>query len=639
MTKKTYDSSSIQVLEGLEAVRKRPGMYIGSVDDKGLHHLVWEIVDNAIDESLAGYANKITITIHPNQSITIEDNGRGIPIDIHPKTNISTLETVFTVLHAGGKFGGENSGYRVAGGLHGVGASVVNALSKWLKVEVYLNGQIYFAQFEDGGKITQSIKTIGQTDKTGTKVTFLPDFELFNEGVDSFNFDLITKREKETAFLNKSLLIVIIDERSNEQVEYKFDGGIVDFVKTINKEIPKIHDEIIYTEASGKANENDIDIEVAFQYTTSYQNKILSYVNNIATIEGGTHEQGFFDALNRIINNYSDSVLPLKDRIKFSREDIKEGIVAIISIKHSNPMYEGQTKQKFANIEVRGFVNKKISENFERYLAENPSQAQKILLKIRSAADARLAAQKAKEISRRKDPLSFSTLPGKLADCSSKKIEETELFIVEGDSAGGSAKMGRDRRIQAILPLKGKVINAERTRIDKLLINTEIKSMITALGTGIGDEFNFNKIRYGKIIIMTDADVDGSHIRTLLLTFFYRYFLELIERGNIYIACPPLYKVIHNRKENYIYTDKELEKYLQKLGDNKYDIQRYKGLGEMNDTQLWNTTMNPETRKLLRVKIDNVIRAKEVFTDLMGEFVEPRREFITKNAQFAKIDA
>ncbi len=630
-----YDENSIQVLEGLEAVRKRPGMYIGNVDNKGLHHLVWEIVDNSIDEVLAGHATKINITIDVDGSIIISDDGRGIPINIHPKTGVSTVETVFTVLHAGGKFGGENSGYKVSGGLHGVGASVVNALSSYLNVNVHNGGKEYEIKFSEGGEKISPLKEIGPSDKTGTIVRFLPDFNLFNDGVEEFDIEIITKRLKETAYLNKNLKIIIEDKRKeNYKVEFLFSGGIVDFVNDLNKNSEKITGDVIYSEGE----QDSISVEVAMQYITSYQPNIISYVNNISTTEGGTHEQGFLDAVVRIINNYSKNNLPQKEQQTFTREDVKEGLVAIVSIKHPDPIYEGQTKNKFANVEVRKIVNDLISVQFEKYMLENPIQAGQIIAKIQLAAKSRVAALKAKEMTRRKDVLGFSTLPGKLADCSSKDRETTELFIVEGDSAGGSAKMGRNRELQAILPLKGKVINAEKARIDKLFANDEITSLITAFGTGVGEEFNIEKLRYGKIIIMTDADVDGSHIRTLLLTFIFRYFKELIEEGRIFIAQPPLYKITNGKNEKYIYKDEERDPYIESLGEVKYSIQRYKGLGEMNDEQLWDTTMDPENRSLLRVTIDDAAKANMIFSNLMGDLVEPRREFITKNAKFAKLD-
>ncbi len=634
-----YNEDSIQVLEGLEAVRKRPGMYIGNVDNKGLHHLVWEIVDNSIDEALAGYATKIKIVLNEDKSITVEDNGRGIPVAVHSKTGISTVETVYTVLHAGGKFGGENSGYKVSGGLHGVGASVVNALSDFVEINIFKNKIEYFVKFSNGGEESTGIKEVAETEKTGTRVKFLPNFDLFNDGVDEFNFKIISDRLKETAYLNKGLEIELINRYGVEKEEiviYKFDGGLLDFVEELNKNSQKITEDIIYAEGELE----NVGVEVAMQYTTSYQPLIISYVNNIATTEGGAHEQGFIDAILRIINNYAKDNLSQKEQQVFKREDIKEGLSAVISIKHPNPIYEGQTKNKFANVEVRKIVNELISEKFENYLLENPTQATQILNKVKMAANSRIASMKAREQSRRKDILGFSGLPGKLADCSSKDVEKSELFIVEGDSAGGSAKMGRDREIQAILPLKGKVINAEKTRLDKLLENSEINSLISAIGIGIGQEINLEKLRYGKIIIMTDADVDGAHIRTLLLTFFFRYLSEIIKNGNLFIAQPPLYKISWGRNERYLYTDEEKDNFLKEElpEDTKYSIQRYKGLGEMNDDQLWETTLNPENRKLLKVNIDDASRANKVFVDLMGEFVEPRKEFITKNAKYAKLD-
>ncbi len=638
-----YDENSIQVLEGLEAVRKRPGMYIGGVDNRGLHHLVWEIVDNSIDEALAGHASQINITINKDGSLSVEDNGRGIPVAPHPTTGISTLETVFTVLHAGGKFGGENSGYKVSGGLHGVGASVVNAMSIWLEANVYKDGKEYLLRFDFNNETQQEsstgIQVVGDSDKRGTKVTFMPNFELFNNGVDGFDIEIINHRVKEQAYLNKGLNISLIDERQEDyKVNYHFEGGLVDFISDINNGQEKITADVIYSEGV----HDNVEVEVAMQYTTSYQPRINSYVNNISTVDGGTHEQGFFDAITRIINAYGDKTLSQKDKKVFKREDVKEGITAIISIKHPDPMYDGQTKSKLSNAEVRKIVNNIISDKFETYLLENPMQAGQILAKIQQATKAREAGERAREATRRKDVLGFSTLPGKLADCSSTKMEETELFIVEGDSAGGSAKMGRDRERQAILPLRGKVINSERARIDKLFNNNEITSMITAFGTGIGEEFNIEKLRYGKVIIMTDADVDGSHIRTLLLTFFFRYFRELIETGHIYIACPPLYKITKGKTEVYVYTDTEKDNFFKNVPEeeiSKYSIQRYKGLGEMNEDQLWETTMDPSSRKLFRVSIDDANRADIVFSELMGDMVEPRKEFITRNSKFANIDA
>lgn len=635
--KDNYNEKSIQVLEGLEAVRKRPGMYIGNIDKKGLHHLIWEIMDNSIDEALAGYATKISILLRADNSVIIEDNGRGIPIEKHPKTKKSTVETVYTILHAGGKFGGENSGYKVSGGLHGVGASVVNALSSYLIVNVYKGGYEYEIQFHKGGKVKSKLREIGNTEKRGTKVHFLPDFALFNEDV-KFDSETIKNRLKETAYLNKGLEIKFKSEfEPNKAITYKFDGGILDFIIDINKSKEKISTPPFYIEKT----KDNISVELSFQYVNTFQQIMMSYVNNIITVEGGTHELGFFDSLSRILSKYSKDHLSKKDYFQFTRDDIKEGLVTIISIKHPNPMYEGQTKNKFANLEVRKIVNELISESLENYLLENPDISKKILEKISLSYKARISATKARELVRRKDLIGFSTLPGKLADCSSKDRSKTELFIVEGDSAGGSAKMGRDREIQAILPLRGKIINAERSRLDKLIANNEISSLITALGTGIEQDFDIEKLRYDKIIIMTDADVDGSHIRTLLLTFFYRYFKNLIDNGYIYIAQPPLYKITSNRKSRYIYDDTEKDKYLKKFLNNenkKYTIQRYKGLGEMNYDQLWDTTMNPEHRSLLRVSIEDARKAEEVFEKLMGENVEPRRNFIISNAKYAKLD-
>ncbi len=638
-----YDEKSIQVLEGLEAVRTRPGMYIGNVGQKGLHHLVWEIVDNSIDEALAGHASRIDIIINKDGSLTVEDDGRGIPVALHPQTGVSTLETVFTVLHAGGKFGGENSGYKVSGGLHGVGASVVNAMSVWLDATVYDGTNEHLLRFEYDNETNKEsntgINVIGPTTKRGTKVTFMPNFDLFNDDVNSFDFKIIEERVKQTAYLNKGLEIAVTDLREKDlSVSFIFEGGIVDFINDINNGQDKITEDVIYAET----NSQNIEVEVAMQYTTAYQPKIRSFVNNISTTDGGTHEQGFFDAILRIINSYADKTLSQKDKRTFKREDIKEGISVVLSIKHPEPMYDGQTKSKLANAEVRTIVREAVAEKFETYLLENPMQAGQILAKVQQATKAREAADRAREATRRKDVLGFSTLPGKLADCASGKMEESELFIVEGDSAGGSAKMGRDRETQAILPLRGKVINSERARVDKLFNNNEITSMITAFGTGIGEEFNIEKLRYGKIIIMTDADVDGSHIRTLLLTFFFRYFKELIDTGHIYIACPPLYKIYKGKTEVYVYTDKEKEDFFKDMSEeesNKYGIQRYKGLGEMNEDQLWETTMDPSSRKMYRVTIDDASRADLIFSELMGDMVEPRREFITKNSKFANIDA
>lgn len=633
---KQYDSSSIQVLEGLEAVRKRPGMYIGNIDVKGLHHLIWEIVDNSVDEALAGHADTIKITFHKDQSFTIEDNGRGIPVEKHHQTGKSTVETVFQVLHAGGKFGGENSGYKVSGGLHGVGASVVNALSEYVDVHVKRNGKVYHVKFYEGGKHSTGINEIGtySDGRTGTKVNFKADFGIFNPGV-KFDFEIVKARLKQTAYLNRGLHIVLHNENDGEHLDYQFEGGIVDYVLDINKYIDKVNPQVVYN--NGK--QQGVEVEIAMQYTTATQPNILSFVNNVSTVEGGTHVAGFLDAVLRIINNFADRVLPAKEKQKFERGDIQDGLVAIVAIRHPDPMYEGQTKGKLANAEVRKIVNEVVSKEFEKVMIENPSIATQIMMKIQLAAKSRIAAEKAKEMVRKKESLDFATLPGKLADCSSNDKTKTELFIVEGDSAGGSAKMGRNREYQAILPLRGKVINAEKARLDKLFQNNEISSLVTAIGAGIAEEFNIARLRYGKIIIMTDADVDGSHIRTLLLTFFYRYLKPLIEAGHVYIAQPPLYKVTKGNTERYIYSDFEKEEFLKSIDKGtKFSIQRYKGLGEMNDTQLWETTMDPDNRKMLKVTIEDSLVADQIFSSLMGELVEPRREFIIKNSKFAKLD-
>ena len=628
---KDYNADSIQVLEGLEAVRKRPGMYIASTSSKGLHHLVWEIVDNSIDEAMAGYATHIEVTIGLNNIITVKDDGRGIPVDIHPKTGKSTVETIYTVLHAGGKFGG--GGYKVSGGLHGVGASVVNALSDYLEVKVYKNGKIYFQRFEQGGAPKEPLKIIGECDpnRTGTTVTFKPDPEIFTETT-IFDYDVLKTRLEELAYLNKGLKIYLIDERvePNKKEEFCYDGGLVQYVEKLNKNKDTINQIIDVT-----GTENDISIEVAFQYNDGYLSNIYSFVNNIVTPEGGTHEEGVRRALTRIINKYAQNNKFLKEKDDpLTGEDVREGLTMIVSCKHPNPQFEGQTKTKLGNSEVRSIADKIFSEQFERFLLENPNEAKMIMDKSLLAARARIAAKKAREITRKPAGLEISSLPGKLADCSSKDPTISELYLVEGNSAGGSAKDGRDSITQAILPLRGKVLNVEKSRLDKILANNEIISMITAIGTGIGEEFNINKLRYHKIVIMTDADVDGSHIRILLLTFFYRYFKPLIEGGYIYAACPPLYRISHGKIVKYVQTDQEKNDYLESIGNIKVSIQRNKGLGEMDATELWETTMNKENRTLLQLTVEDAVLADRTLTELMGEDVAPRKVFLEENAKY-----
>ena len=628
---KDYNADSIQVLEGLEAVRKRPGMYIASTSSKGLHHLVWEIVDNSIDEAMAGYATHIEVTIGLNNIITVKDDGRGIPVDIHPKTGKSTVETIYTVLHAGGKFGG--GGYKVSGGLHGVGASVVNALSDYLEVKVYKNGKIYFQRFEQGGAPKEPLKVIGECDpnRTGTTVTFKPDPEIFTETT-IFDYDVLKTRLEELAYLNKGLKIYLIDERvePNKKEEFCYDGGLVQYVEKLNKNKDTINQIIDVT-----GTENDISIEVAFQYNDGYLSNIYSFVNNIVTPECGTHEEGVRRALTRIINKYAQNNKFLKEKDDpLTGEDVREGLTMIVSCKHPNPQFEGQTKTKLGNSEVRSIADKIFSEQFERFLLENPNEAKMIMDKSLLAARARIAAKKAREITRKPAGLEISSLPGKLADCSSKDPTISELYLVEGNSAGGSAKDGRDSITQAILPLRGKVLNVEKSRLDKILANNEIISMITAIGTGIGEEFNINKLRYHKIVIMTDADVDGSHIRILLLTFFYRYFKPLIEGGYIYAACPPLYRISHGKTLKYVQTDQEKNDYLESIGNIKVSIQRNKGLGEMDATELWETTMNKENRTLLQLTVEDAVLADRTLTELMGEDVAPRKVFLEENAKY-----
>jgi DNA gyrase subunit B len=628
---KAYTEEQIQVLEGLEAVRKRPGMYIATTSSKGLHHLVWEIIDNSIDEALAGYCTNIDVTITKDNEIIVVDNGRGIPIGIHKKTGVSSVETVFTILHAGGKFG-EAGGYKVSGGLHGVGASVVNALSSRLEVWVKLGGKQYYIRFENGGKVVEPLHEIGVAEGTGTTVKFKPDNTIFTETVE-FHYETLRDRIRQLAFLNKGLNITIKDDRSDALESFKYDGGLKEYVKFLNANRQVLHNQIVYVEGE----EANIGVEISCQYNDSYIPSIYSFCNNIFTQEGGTHEEGFRFALTKVINNYARTNRFVKEADEsLTSDDVREGLTAIISVKHPDPQYEGQTKTKLGNSEVRGIVNKIFTEQLERFLLENPDQARIIIEKSMLAAKARVAAKKARELTR-KSALSISTLPGKLADCSSRDATLSEIFIVEGDSAGGSAKQGRNREFQAILPLRGKIINAEKAREEKVLDNQEIGTMITAFGTNIGVDFDVTKLRYHKIVIMTDADVDGSHIRTLLLTFLYRYMKPLIEDGYVYIAQPPLYKVMQGKGVHYAYTEDQMDKLREQLKDGgKMNVQRYKGLGEMDAEQLWETTMDPERRVLLKVDLEDAIEADTVFDMLMGEKVEPRRDFILTNAKFVK---
>ncbi len=622
-----YTASEIQVLEGLEAVRKRPGMYIGSTGSRGLHHLVYEIIDNSIDEHLAGFGNKISVTIHKDNTITVEDEARGIPVDIHEQTGLPAVEVVLTVLHAGGKFGG--GGYKVSGGLHGVGMSVVNALSEWFTIEVSRDGNVYSQRYERGVKVTE-LEIVGKKKKTGTKISFKPDPEIFEEPV--YEVSILAARIQELSFLNKGLLIELNDERTNKKEIYKNDGGIIDFVKYLNKNKDPIHKQVIFIEKE----RDGVIVEIALQYTDSYTETLFSYVNDINTQEGGTHEAGLKSGLTRVVNDYARKYnLLKKDEQNLTGDDIREGLTGILSTKVPEPQFEGQTKTKLGNSEVRGIVDSVLSEGLSYFLEENPSVSKKIIEKTIQAQRAREAARKARELTRRKNALDSNSLPGKLADCSSNDPVISELYIVEGDSAGGSAKMGRDRHFQAILPLRGKILNVEKARLDRILGNEEIRAMITAVGAGIGPDFDIEKIRYHKIILMSDADVDGAHIRTLLLTFFYRYMRKLIENGNVFIAQPPLYKVKKGRKEEYLYNDKALEEFIEENGKD-IAIQRYKGLGEMNADQLWDTTMDPEKRTLLQVTLENAIEADNMFTVLMGDKVEPRREFIQENATYAR---
>ena len=634
-TKGQYDAAQIQVLEGLEAVRKRPGMYIGSTGPRGLHHLVYEIVDNSIDEALAGYCKTINVTIQKDNSIVVEDDGRGMPVDKHPKMGIPAVEVIHTVLHAGGKFGG--GGYKVSGGLHGVGASVVNALSTHMEVEIKRNGNIYKQCYEKGKAVTK-LEVIGESKKTGSKTTFWPDPEIFTETT-VFDYDTLEHRLREMAFLNKGIKIVFKDEREGKKKSetYHYEGGIKEFVKFLNKNKDAIHEEVIYFEIIKETCE----VEVAMQYTDSYSELVLGYANNINTTDGGTHIVGFKSALTRVFNDYGKKNKILKENDTLSGDDVREGLTAIVSVKLSEPQFEGQTKAKLGNSEIRGFVETSTNENLTAFLEENPAQAKTILEKCIRAARAREAARKARDLTRRKGALESFSLPGKLADCSEKDPALSEIFLVEGDSAGGSAKDGRDRKRQAILPLRGKILNVEKARLDKILNSEEIKNMITAFGCGIGADFNIEKLRYHKIIIMTDADVDGAHIRTLLLTFFYRYMKPLIEGGYVYAAQPPLFKVKKGKEEWYTYSDAEQERLLASIADKpgKADIQRYKGLGEMDAEQLWETTMDYNHRTLVQITLEDSAAADEIFTTLMGDKVPPRKKFIEENAQYATIDA
>ena len=636
MAENNYDASAIQVLEGLEAVRKRPGMYIGTTDVKGLHHLVWEIVDNSIDEALAGFCNHIEITINKDNSVTVVDNGRGIPVGIHPKTGISTVETVYTVLHAGGKFGG--GGYKVSGGLHGVGASVVNALSSWVVVTVYKEGKIYEVKFANGGKTVQPLTVIGacEEDKSGTTVTFKPDADIFD--TDIYDYETLKVRTRELAFLNKGLRLTLTDKRSGEEKQetFHYEGGISEYVKFLNKNKTPIHEEIIHLQGE----EAGIMFEVAMQYNSGYTDNIYSFVNNINTHDGGTHEEGVRRALTRIINNYARKNNFLKDKdAALTGDDVKEGLTMIISCKHPNPQFEGQTKGRLGNSEVRKIADNVFAEGFERFLMENPEEAKIIVDKTMTAARARVAAKKARELTRRKSDLDVVNFGGKLVDCKEKDPSVCEIFLVEGDSAGGSAIKGRNSMTQAILPLRGKILNVEKARLDRALSNEEIRTIITAFGTGIGEEFDLSKLRYDKIIIMTDADVDGSHIRVLLLTLFYRFFRPIVEAGHVYAAQPPLFRIMHGKTRKYVLEEKDKDAYLATLPDNvrsRAEIARMKGLGEMDAEELNETTMDINHRILRRITVDDCVAADQIFEKLMGDDVEPRRAFIEENARFVE---
>ncbi|MBR3840479.1 MAG: DNA topoisomerase (ATP-hydrolyzing) subunit B [Erysipelotrichales bacterium] len=628
----SYDANDIQVLEGLEAVRKRPGMYIGSTSARGLHHLVWEIVDNGIDEALAGYATKIDVTVTSDNIVVVKDNGRGMPVGINEKSGKSAVETIFTVLHAGGKFGG--GAYKVSGGLHGVGASVVNALSEWLEVRVAQDGKLYYQRFENGGKAIDDIREIGTTNEKGSEVRFKADPTIFTETTE-YDHNTLRERLQQLAFLNKGIEITFTDERENYKSSdsFLYKGGLAEYVEFLNKSREAIHENIIYVEGE----QDGIAVEVAMQYTDGYTPNIYSFCNNINTHEGGTHEEGFRISLTRVINNYGKEANILKkDEDILNGDDVREGLTAIISVKHPDPQYEGQTKTKLGNSEVRKIVSTIFASQLEKFLLENPNEAKAIMEKCELASKARLAAKKARELTRRKGALEISSLPGKLADCSCRDAELSEVFIVEGDSAGGSAKQGRNSKYQAILPIRGKILNVEKARLHRIYENEEIRTMITAFGCGIGDEFDESKLRYHKVVIMTDADVDGAHIRTLLLTFFYRFLRGLIEGGYVYIAQPPLYKVQKGNVVKYAYNDDQLEFIKKEFNSEKLSIQRYKGLGEMNPEQLWETTMDPSNRVFLRVTLEDAMVADSVFSMLMGDEVEPRRNFITENAQFVR---
>ncbi|EGT4715198.1 DNA topoisomerase (ATP-hydrolyzing) subunit B [Clostridioides difficile] len=628
--KQEYGASQIQVLEGLEAVRKRPGMYIGSTSPRGLHHLVYEVVDNSIDEALQGYCSDIYVSINEDGSVLVKDNGRGIPVEIHPKTGKSTLETVLTNLHAGGKFGG--GGYKVSGGLHGVGVSVVNALSKWMVAEVYLNGKIYKQTYEKGLP-TSKLEVVGESQDKGTMIQFMPDETIFDEI--EFKYETLEYRLRELSFLNKGIKIVFEDKREGQEKrkEFHYTGGLVEYIKYLNKSRTGIHDDIVYIDKKV----DDCFVELAMQYTDGYTENIYSFANNINTHEGGSHLSGFKAALTKTVNDYAKRNKFLKENdVNLLGEDIREGLTAVVSVKLPEPQFEGQTKTKLGNSFMRGIVDSVTVDELGSFLEENPSTARIIVDKALRAQRAREAAKKARELTRRKSVLESTSLPGKLADCAEKDPSKSEIFLVEGESAGGSAKQGRDRNSQAILPLRGKILNVEKSRLDRILSSDEIKNMITAYGCGIGEDFDIDKARYHKIIIMTDADVDGAHIRTLLLTFFFRYMRPLIDEGYVYAAQPPLYKVTKQKKEHYVYSDKELNILLDEIGRNGVELQRYKGLGEMNAEQLWETTMNPETRTLLQVTVEDAAIADEVFSMLMGDKVAPRKEFIEENARFVR---